>query len=70
VILEGGPAVHQAFWDRGLVDRVQMYVVPRAIGSDGVPWWATVERVTSELQGVRSLNLGADVLMEGECSQD
>ena len=30
VILEGGPTVHRAFWDHGLVDRVQMYVAPRA----------------------------------------
>ena len=24
IVLEGGPTVHRAFWDRGLIDRVQM----------------------------------------------
>jgi diaminohydroxyphosphoribosylaminopyrimidine deaminase/5-amino-6-(5-phosphoribosylamino)uracil reductase len=66
VILEGGPIVHRAFWDRGLVDRVQMYVASRAIGGDGVAWWATIEKVASGLTEVRSRSLGADTLIEGD----
>jgi diaminohydroxyphosphoribosylaminopyrimidine deaminase / 5-amino-6-(5-phosphoribosylamino)uracil reductase len=66
VILEGGPTVHRAFWDRGLVDRVQMYVVPRAIGADGVGWWSTVEEVLAKLDDVRSTTLGADISIEGD----
>ena len=66
VILEGGPTVHRAFWDRRLVDRVQMYVVRRAIGPDGVPWWSTADAVAAALDDVRSTPLGADILIEGD----
>lgn len=38
VIVEGGAALHAAFWDAGLVDRVQIYVAPLVIGEGGVPW--------------------------------
>jgi diaminohydroxyphosphoribosylaminopyrimidine deaminase/5-amino-6-(5-phosphoribosylamino)uracil reductase len=66
LILEGGPAVHRAFWDHRLVDRVQMYVTPGAIGPDGVAWWATVDHVAGRLHDVRSTRLGADRLIEGD----
>ncbi len=38
LIVEGGAALHEAFWNAGLVDRIQIYVVPRLIGDDGVGW--------------------------------
>jgi diaminohydroxyphosphoribosylaminopyrimidine deaminase / 5-amino-6-(5-phosphoribosylamino)uracil reductase len=66
MILEGGPTVHKAFWDRGLVDRVQMYVASRAIGPAGVAWWATVDQVVAELESVGSTTLGSDKLIEGD----
>ena len=66
VILEGGPTTQRAFWDRGLVDRVQMYVVPRPIGPDGLGWWAAVDQVVAELEDVRRTRLGADMLIEGD----
>jgi len=66
VILEGGPTTHRAFWDRGLVDRVQMYVVPRSIGPDGLGWWATADQVVAGLEDVRRTKLGADMLIEGD----
>ena len=66
VVVEGGPTVHRAFWDRRLVDRVQMYVAPRAVGPDGVGWWSTVDRVASLLTDVRRTPLGPDVLIEGD----
>jgi diaminohydroxyphosphoribosylaminopyrimidine deaminase/5-amino-6-(5-phosphoribosylamino)uracil reductase len=66
VVLEGGPTVHRTFWDRALVDRVQMYVVPRALGPDGVAWWSTADAVAAALDDVRSTELGADRLIEGD----
>lgn len=66
VILEGGPTTHSAFWDRGLVDRVQMYVVPRSIGPDGLGWWASADQVVEQLEDVRRTRLGADMLIEGD----
>ena len=66
VMLEGGPTVHAAFWDRGLVDRVQMYVVPRALGREAVAWWSTSDAVRERLHAVRSTPLGPDLLIEGD----
>ena len=66
VVVEGGPTLHAAFWDQGLVDRVQMYVTPAVVGPGGVPWWAPAEQVIAGLQGVTRTRLGADVLVEGD----
>ena len=38
VIVEGGPTLHEAFWNAGLVDRVQIYVAPTPLGDAGIPW--------------------------------
>ena len=66
VTLEGGPTVHRAFWDRGLIDRVQMYVVPRVLGPGAVAWWTTAEAVAAHLREARSRPLGDDLLIEGD----
>ncbi len=66
VMLEGGPTVHAAFWDRGLVNRVQMYVVPRALGPGAVAWWSTAGAVAAHLHAVTSTALGLDLLIEGD----
>jgi diaminohydroxyphosphoribosylaminopyrimidine deaminase/5-amino-6-(5-phosphoribosylamino)uracil reductase len=66
VIAEGGPTVQAALWDRGLVDRVQMYVTPQYAGAEGVRWFATADAIRARLDGVRSLALGGDVLIEGD----
>ena len=36
IIVEGGPTLHEAFWNAGLVDRVQIYVAARPLGEEGV----------------------------------
>lgn len=36
LLVEGGPALHKAFWDAGLVDRVQIIETPVVLGQ-GVP---------------------------------
>jgi diaminohydroxyphosphoribosylaminopyrimidine deaminase/5-amino-6-(5-phosphoribosylamino)uracil reductase len=36
LLVEGGPALHRAFWDTGLVDRVQIIETPVALGDGGV----------------------------------
>ena len=40
LIVEGGPVLHEAFWRAGLVDRVELFVSPASIGTDGVEWGA------------------------------
>jgi diaminohydroxyphosphoribosylaminopyrimidine deaminase/5-amino-6-(5-phosphoribosylamino)uracil reductase len=65
LVVEGGPTLHRAFWDAGLVDRVQMFVTPGVLGSGGVGWlpWPLVSRAhfTESAAAV----VGEDVLIEG-----
>ncbi len=66
VMLEGGPALHRAFWDAGLVDRVQLYRGRVEAGDDGTPWWSTADAVVAALDNVRVVHLGPDRLIEGD----
>jgi diaminohydroxyphosphoribosylaminopyrimidine deaminase/5-amino-6-(5-phosphoribosylamino)uracil reductase len=61
LIVEGGVALHRAFWDAGLVDRVQMYVTPRRLGPQGVEWLGFP---LPRLQMVASRAVGTDTLTE------
>jgi len=38
LLVEGGAAVHAAFLRAGLADRVLLFVAPRIVGGDGLPW--------------------------------
>ncbi len=61
IIVEGGVTLHRAFWDAGLVDRVQMYMTPHVLGPDGLEW------LPLPLPGVGPITerwLGADRLAE------
>ena len=65
LIVEGGPTLHEAFWNAGLVDRVQIYVTPRDSGGDGVGW-LPFPVMSSPLIVDRSARLlGDDTLLEG-----
>jgi diaminohydroxyphosphoribosylaminopyrimidine deaminase/5-amino-6-(5-phosphoribosylamino)uracil reductase len=35
LLVEGGPALHRAFWDAGVVDRVQIIETPVTLGDSG-----------------------------------
>jgi diaminohydroxyphosphoribosylaminopyrimidine deaminase / 5-amino-6-(5-phosphoribosylamino)uracil reductase len=62
MIVEGGTTLHQAFWDAGLVDRVQMYMTPHRLGTDGLEW---LPLPLPGLGAVTRKLLGADILIEG-----
>ncbi|MEO7275738.1 MAG: bifunctional diaminohydroxyphosphoribosylaminopyrimidine deaminase/5-amino-6-(5-phosphoribosylamino)uracil reductase RibD [Vicinamibacterales bacterium] len=66
LVVEGGPTLHAALWDQRLVDRVQMYVTRHQVGPAGVPWFATADAIAGQLENLRRLVLGADVLVEGD----
>ena len=66
VIVEGGPTLHRSLWEAGLVDGVQMYVTPVALGESGVPWIADAQEIARLLDDVTSTALGNDVLIEGD----
>jgi diaminohydroxyphosphoribosylaminopyrimidine deaminase/5-amino-6-(5-phosphoribosylamino)uracil reductase len=61
VIVEGGVALHRAFWDAGLVDRVQVYMSPRRLGPRGIEWLGFP---LPHLGTITTRALGADTLAE------
>lgn len=65
VIVEGGAALHAAVWDEGVVDYVQLYVAPVALGSGGVPLLDGRSFSPAALIEARVDQLGPDVLIEG-----
>jgi diaminohydroxyphosphoribosylaminopyrimidine deaminase/5-amino-6-(5-phosphoribosylamino)uracil reductase len=62
LLVEGGPRLHAAFFDEGLVDRVQRVVTPHRLG-DGVRAAAGMDRPAGAAD-VRVAPLGADELWE------
>ena len=65
LVVEGGPTLHRAFWDAGLVDRVELFVAPRALGSDGVDWSALPDGAIASLAELTTTPVGDDVRIEG-----
>jgi diaminohydroxyphosphoribosylaminopyrimidine deaminase/5-amino-6-(5-phosphoribosylamino)uracil reductase len=64
LVLEGGAVVHQAAWDEGVVDYVQLYIAPRTLGTAGPPVAAPASLLAS-LSEQKVRQLGPDVLIEG-----
>jgi diaminohydroxyphosphoribosylaminopyrimidine deaminase/5-amino-6-(5-phosphoribosylamino)uracil reductase len=64
ITVEGGAALHRAFWDAGLVDRVQMFRTPHVLGSQALEW-PLFSRIPAEVTDVSTLVLGDDLLIEG-----
>jgi diaminohydroxyphosphoribosylaminopyrimidine deaminase/5-amino-6-(5-phosphoribosylamino)uracil reductase len=65
LLLEGGAALHQAAWDEGVVDYVQLYVTPSALGPAGVPLFNGRPWSMSSLIDPKIEILGPDTLIEG-----
>jgi diaminohydroxyphosphoribosylaminopyrimidine deaminase/5-amino-6-(5-phosphoribosylamino)uracil reductase len=65
VVIEGGAAIHAAAWDEGVVDYVQLYVAPHALGPTGVPLLDGRSFSPAALLDARTGQLGPDVLIEG-----
>lgn len=65
IILEGGPTLHRAAWDEGIVDCVQLFVTPRAIGPSGLAWLPYESFRVSDLAEVTAEAIGDDVLIQG-----
>ncbi|CAN5894002.1 bifunctional diaminohydroxyphosphoribosylaminopyrimidine deaminase/5-amino-6-(5-phosphoribosylamino)uracil reductase RibD [soil metagenome] len=65
LVLEGGPTVHRAAWQAGVVDRLQVFTTPRRLGPEGVPWLAESELRLADLVDVRIVRLGEDLMTEG-----
>lgn len=65
LMLEGGPMLHHAAWNAGVIDRVQMFMTPTVAGAAGVPWLDSSRIEVDDLADVRTLRLGSDVMIEG-----
>ncbi len=65
LVVEGGPALHGAFWRAGLVDRVELFVSPRAVGADGVEWAPMPDGSIASLAELTAAPVGDDIRIEG-----
>jgi diaminohydroxyphosphoribosylaminopyrimidine deaminase/5-amino-6-(5-phosphoribosylamino)uracil reductase len=65
MMVEGGPGVHRAFWDAGLVDRVQIFVTTHTIGPRGISWLESCVMSSERIRDRTAMPVGPDVLLEG-----
>ena len=65
LLLEGGTTIHRAAWAADVVDRVQMYLSPTSLGSQGLSWLTSQEVSLSTLTNVSVKPCGEDMFMEG-----
>jgi diaminohydroxyphosphoribosylaminopyrimidine deaminase/5-amino-6-(5-phosphoribosylamino)uracil reductase len=64
LLIEGGTALHAAAWDAHVVDYIQLYVAPVALGPAGVPLEHRAFS-TALLFDKKVDVLGPDVMIEG-----
>jgi riboflavin biosynthesis pyrimidine reductase len=57
--------VHQAAWEEGLVDYVQLYLAPVSLGDEGPALLDGHAFAPASLHEQRTRPLGPDVLIEG-----
>jgi diaminohydroxyphosphoribosylaminopyrimidine deaminase/5-amino-6-(5-phosphoribosylamino)uracil reductase len=65
VLIEGGASVHAAAWDERIVDYVQLFVAPVALGPAGVRLFDGHDVALSSLIEPNVEILGPDMLIEG-----
>jgi diaminohydroxyphosphoribosylaminopyrimidine deaminase/5-amino-6-(5-phosphoribosylamino)uracil reductase len=65
VLLEGGPTVQQAAWEAGMIDEVQLFVAPAALGPSGVPFSGGHGLSIPALSELKTVSIGPDVLITG-----
>ena len=64
LVVEGGPTLHRAFWDAGLVDRVQIFQTPLHVGTSGVAWLDVDDVLGRTREDLRTIPFGDDVMIE------
>jgi diaminohydroxyphosphoribosylaminopyrimidine deaminase/5-amino-6-(5-phosphoribosylamino)uracil reductase len=65
LLVEGGPRLHAAFWDAGMIDEVQVFVAPDRFLPDGVPMTPGAGPVLCALDDFEAVPVGDDVLVRG-----
>jgi diaminohydroxyphosphoribosylaminopyrimidine deaminase/5-amino-6-(5-phosphoribosylamino)uracil reductase len=66
LLVEGGPALHDALWRERAIDVVRIIVTPRVLGPAGVPWLSSHQLAASDLRHLDVVPCGPDVIMEGD----
>jgi diaminohydroxyphosphoribosylaminopyrimidine deaminase/5-amino-6-(5-phosphoribosylamino)uracil reductase len=65
LLVEGGPALHAAFWKAGFVDRVELFVTPHVFGPEAPAWDAIPLGTVASLRNRSAEPLGDDVVIQG-----
>jgi diaminohydroxyphosphoribosylaminopyrimidine deaminase/5-amino-6-(5-phosphoribosylamino)uracil reductase len=65
LLVEGGPQLHAAFWEAGMLDEVQVYVAPGVHLPQGVPLVSGGGPMLAALHDVIVEPVGDDVLVRG-----
>ena len=65
ILVEGGAVLHQAVWDAGIVDYVQLYVAPDTFAGHGPALLEGRPFSPASLFEQKVQPLGPDVLIEG-----
>jgi riboflavin biosynthesis pyrimidine reductase len=65
ILVEGGALLHQAVWDAGIVDYVQLYVAPDTFAGHGPALLEGRSFSPASLFEQKVQPLGPDVLIEG-----
>jgi len=65
ILLEGGPTLQWAAAAERVIDAVHLYIAPRVVGHNGVPWLSSNELRIAPLEDRRVTVCGPDVFMEG-----
>jgi len=65
LMVEGGPRVWTHFWEQGLWQELQLYLAPKILGGDALPWIGPLKRRLVPDTGLGRLhhmeNLGEDI---------
>ena len=65
LLVEGGPALHTALWNAGLVDRIELFVTPHVFGPEAPAWDAVPLGGVANLKNRSAQPLGDDVVIQG-----
>lgn len=65
LVVEGGATVHRAALEAGVVDAVHLFIAPRRLGADALPWIGSGRLAWDGLRDRRAKWFGADLFVEG-----
>jgi diaminohydroxyphosphoribosylaminopyrimidine deaminase/5-amino-6-(5-phosphoribosylamino)uracil reductase len=66
LLVEGGPTLHRAFAEAGLVDRVHLVVAPHVLGEQGVKWLDVQTWMFPPTTVIAAEPRGADIWIEAD----